>query len=92
MKRVKKLEKLSLDSREILQVVKIRDVKKLLEDAENDSIIRNQMTNLNCLLLCNVGNFVAPALVVVHTVKNLNLWDDKKFEDEGYERDLIGKH
>ena len=31
---------------------------------EQDPIIRAQMTNLCCLLLCNFGNFIVPFLVV----------------------------
>ena len=43
------------------------------------------MANLGCLLVCSFGNFLAPILVVVHTVNNLDLGN--KLEDEGYESD-----
>lgn len=48
-------------------------VKKLQEDIENDLIIRDQMANLNGLLVSNVSNFLAPILVAVHTANSLNL-------------------
>ena len=69
----------------ISRVVKIRDVKKLQQDIEIGPIIKDQMANLGCLLVCSFGNFLAPILVVVHTVSNLDLGN--KLEDEGYESD-----
>ena len=63
--------------------LRIRDVKKLQQDIENDPIIKDQMANLGCLLVCTFGNFLAPALVGAHTVINLDLGDEP--EDEGYE-------
>ena len=66
-------------------VVKIRDVKKLQQDIENDPIIKDQMANLGCLLVCTFGNFLAPVLVAAHTVNNLDLGDE--LENEGYESD-----
>ena len=38
-------------------MVKIRDVKKLQQDTENDPIIKDQVANLGCLLVCTFGNF-----------------------------------
>ena len=79
MKTVKKTGKtfgkhvISLYSTGISQVVKIRGVKKLQQDIENDPIIKDQMVNLGCLLVCTSGNFLAP--VLVHTVNNLDLVD-----------------
>ena len=64
----------------ISRVVKIRDVKKLQQDIENDPIIKDQMANLGCLLVCTFGNFLAPVLVVPHSVNNLDLGN--KSEDE----------
>ena len=69
----------------ISRVVKIRDVKKLQQDIEIGPIIKDQMANLGCLLVCSFGNFLAPILVVVHTVNNLDLGN--KLEDKGYESD-----
>ena len=57
-------------------MVKIRDVKKLQQHIENDLIIKDQMANLCCLLVCMFGNFLAPVLVAAHTVNNLDLGDE----------------
>ena len=72
----------------ISRVVKIRDVKKLQQDIENDPIIKDQMTNLGCLLVYTLVNFLAPVLVAVHTVNNLDLGNE--LENERYESDLKG--
>ena len=69
----------------ISRVIKIRDVKKLQQDIENDPIIKDQMANLGCLLVCTFGNFLAPVLVAVHTVNNLDLGDE--LENQGYKSD-----
>ena len=42
---------INLYSTGISRVVKIKDVKKLQEDIENDPIIKDQMDNLGCLLI-----------------------------------------
>ena len=60
----------------ISRVIKIRDVKKLQQDIENDPIIKDQMANLGCLLVCKFGNFRVPVLVAAHTVNNLDLGDE----------------
>ena len=62
--------------------LKIKDVKKLRQDIENDPIIKDQMANLGYLLVCTFDSFLAPVLVAVHTVNNLDLGDEP--EDEGY--------
>ena len=54
---------INLYSTGISRVVKIRDVKKLLQDIEKD-----QMAHLGCLLVCSFGNFLATVLVAAHTV------------------------
>ena len=65
-------------------MVKIKDVKKLLEDIENNPIIRDQMANQGCLLVCAFRNFVAPVLVAADTVNNLDLGLEQSFENKGY--------
>ena len=75
---------INLYSTGISQVVKIRDVKKLQQDIENDSIIKDQMANLGCLLVCTFGNFLPPVLMAVHTVSN----DEQGYKNEDYESDL----
>ena len=67
---------INLYSTGISRVVKIRDVKKLQQHIENDLIIKDQMANLGCLLVCMFGNFLAPVLVAAHTVNNLDLGDE----------------
>ena len=76
---------INLYSTGIFRWFKIKDVKKLQQDIENDPIIKDQMANLGCLLVCTFGNFLAPVLVAAHTVNNLDLSDEP--EDEGYESD-----
>ena len=66
-------------------MVKIRDVHKIQLDIENDPIIKDQMANLGCLLVCTFGNLLAPVLVAAHTLNNLELGDE--LEDEGFESD-----
>ena len=64
---------------------KIRDIKKLQHDIENDLINNDQMANLCCLLVCTLGNFLVPVLIAVHTANNVDFGDEN--EDEGYESD-----
>ena len=71
----------------IFPVVKVRDVKKLQQDIEDDPIIKDQMANLGFLFVCIFGNFLAPVLVVAHTVNKLDLGDGQGPENEGYESD-----
>ena len=68
----------------IPRVVKIRDVKKLRQDIENDRIIKYQMANLGYLLACTFSNFLASVLVAAHTVNNLDLGDEQGYENKGY--------
>ena len=67
----------------VSRFVKIRDVKKLSQDIENDPLIKDQMVNLGCLLVYTLGHYLAPALVGVHTINNLDRGDEP--ENEGYE-------
>ena len=47
---------INLYSTSISQWVKIKDVKKLRQDIENDPIIKDQMGVLRCLLCCTFGD------------------------------------
>ena len=91
MKRVKNTGKtlgkhvINLYSTRISQLVKIRDAKKLWQDIENDPVIKDQMADLDRLLVRTFGNFPVPVLVAAHTVNNLDLSDEP--EDEGYGSD-----
>ena len=66
----------------ISQVIKIRGIKKLQQDIENDLIIKDQMVNLGCLLVCTFGNFLASVLVALHTVDNLDLGYKQGLQNE----------
>ena len=59
-----------------------KDVKKLQQDIENDPIIEDQMASLGCLLVCTFGNLLAPLLVLVHTINNLDLGDQQGHEND----------
>ena len=65
--------------------VKIRDVKKLPQDIENDPIIKDQMADLGCHLVSTLGNFLGPVLVAAHTADNLDFGEES--EDEVNERE-----
>ena len=74
---------INLLSTGISRILKIRDVKKLQLDIENDPIIKDHMASLGCLLVCTLGNLLVPVLVTVYTLNNLDLGN----ENEGYKRD-----
>ena len=77
----------NLCSTGICWIIKIRNVKKLQQDIENDPIIKDQMTNLGCLLVCTLRNFLALILVTAYTVNNLDLGDEQDYESEGNKSD-----
>ena len=64
---------INLYSTRISSLLKIKDVKKLWQDIEDDLIIKDQMTSLGCLFVCTFDNFLAAVLIAVHTVNNLDL-------------------
>ena len=70
-------------SRGISQFVKIRDVKKLREDIEDDLVIKDQMAYLGCVLVYNFGDYLVPILVIVPKVEKIDRGDEP--EDEDYE-------
>lgn len=72
-------------SKGISQFVKIRGAKKLRQDIEDDPIIKDQIVNLGCLLVYGLGDYLAPALVGVHTLNNLDRGDEQNHENEGFE-------
>ena len=57
---------ISVYSTQFFQVVKIRDVKELQQDIENDPITKDEMVSRGCF-------FFGPVLVAVHIGKNLDL-------------------
>ena len=62
---------------------KVKDVKKLRQDIENDPIIKDQMAALGCLFVCMFGNYLAPFLIAAHTSNNVDFGGEP--EDEGNE-------
>ena len=65
--------------------LKIKDIKKLRQDIENNLLIKDQMVNLGCLLVYTLGRYLAPVLLGVHTISNLDRGDEQDHENEGYE-------
>ena len=62
--------------------LKIKDVKKLRQDIENDPIIKDQMAGLGCLFVCTFGNFLTSVLITAHTAKKVDFSDEP--EDQGH--------
>ena len=93
MKRVKRTRRdlgnhvISLFLAEYLRWLKSGMKKIYKKDIENNLIIKDHIVNLGYLLVCTVGNFLAPLLVNAHTVNNLDLGDEQCFENESYEID-----
>ena len=52
---------INLYSTGISRWLKIKNVKKLRQDIENEPIIKDQMANLGRLFVCTFGNYLAPA-------------------------------
>ena len=73
---------IKLYSNRISQFFKIRDAKKLHQDIEDNPLIKDQMVNLGCFLVYTLGDYLAPVLVFVHTLNNL---DRGNYENEDYE-------
>ena len=73
----------NLYSTGISHFVRIKDVKKLRKNIENDPIIKDQMVHLGCLVVCTFGNFLAPVLIAALTANNIEFGDEP--ENEGYE-------
>ena len=76
----------------IFQMVKIRDVKKLQQDIENDPIIKSQMANLGFLLVRIFDNFLESVIVAANTANNLDLGNEQGFENEGYDQTKVKKN
>ena len=74
---------INLYSTGISRWLKIKDVKKLRQDIENDPIIKDQMAGLGCLLVCTFDNYLWSVLVAAHTANNVDFGDEPEYE--GYE-------
>ena len=78
---------INLYSAGISRGLKIKYVKKLRRDIEDDPIIKDHMTDLGCFFVCTFGNYLAPVLIAAHTANNLDFGDEQGHEDEGHESD-----
>ena len=78
---------INLYSTGISRWVKIKDVKKLRRDIENDPIIKGQMAGLGCLFVCKFGNCLASVLIAANTTNNLDFGDESENKNEGYKSD-----
>ena len=76
---------INLYSTDVSQWVNIKDVKKLLQDIENDLIIKDQMAGLGSLFVCTLGDYLIPVLTAAHTANNINFGDEQGHENEGHE-------
>ena len=76
---------INLHSTGIYRWLKIKDVKKLRQNTENDPIIKDQMVDLGCLFVCAFGNYLAPILITAHTANNIDFGNDQGHENEDYE-------
>ena len=65
--------------------LKIKDVKKIRQDIENDPIIKDQVAGLGWLFVCTFGNYLGPVLIAAHTANNLDFGDEQDHENEDYE-------
>ena len=74
---------INLYSTGIYQWLKIKDVKKLCQDIENDPIIKDQMAGLGSLFVYTFSNFLAAVLIAAHTTNNVVFGDEP--EGKGYE-------
>ena len=74
---------IDLYSTGISQWLKIKDVKKLQQDIENDPIIKDQIANLGCLFVYTFGDYLAPVLSAAYTANNRDFGGEPG--DEGYE-------
>ena len=74
---------INLYSTGVSRWLKIKDVKKLQQDIGNDLFSKDQMVNVGCHLVYTLGDYLAPVLVGVHTINNLDHGDEQ--ENEGYE-------
>ena len=72
---------IKLYSNRISRLVNIRDVKKLRQDIDDDPLIKDHMTYLDCFLVYTLGDYLAPVLVAAHTLNNLDRGAERENED-----------
>ena len=57
---------INLYSTGISRWLKIKDVKKLRQDIENDPIIKDRIVNLGCLFVCTFDDYLTSVLIAAH--------------------------
>ena len=74
-----------LYSNEISWWFKIKDVKKLHQNIQDDQLIKDQMVNLGCFLVYTLGDYLVPVLIAAHTANNLDrgIHENEDYESEG---------
>ena len=65
-------------------MVKIKDVKKLQQNIENDPTIRDQTANIGYFLVCTLGSFLLSFLVTAPIINGLDHSLDQSFKNEDY--------
>ena len=78
---------INLYSTGISWCVKIKDVKKLRQDIENDPIVKDEIAGLGCLFMCKFADYLISILIAAHTANNRDLDSEQGHEDEGYKSD-----
>ena len=63
----------------------MKDVKMLCQDIEDDPLIKDQMVNLDCLLVYTFGDYLALVLVGFHTINKLGSGNQQDHENEVHE-------
>ena len=74
---------INLYSNGISRWVKIKDVKKLRQDIENDPIIKDQIAGMDCLFVCTFGDYLILILIAAHTANNLEDFGDEQGHENG---------
>ena len=67
---------INLCSTGISQWLKIKDVKKLCQDIENDPTIKDQMAGLGRHLVCTFGNYLWSVLITAYPANNVDFGDE----------------
>ena len=81
---------INLYSTGISRWLKIKDVKKLRQDIQDDPIIKDQMAGLGCLFVCTFGNYFGPVSIAARTWNNLDCGAEPENEDYGSDQKIVG--
>ena len=85
------VEVIKLYSKGISGWVKVKDVKKLRQGIKDDSINKDQVADLGCLLVYTFGDYSVPVLasvlIAAHTSNSVDSGDKSENKNQGYESD-----